>query len=98
MILRREQGLKHVRQVKGRIMAREMPNEDQIRKTPTHDEIAQRAYQVFLERGQPQGHDLDHWLEAEAQLKQGAQQQQQRQKPAATSRTRTSSRQTSRRA
>ena len=53
-------------------MAREMPNEDQTRKAPTHEEIAKRAYQVFLERGQPEGHDLDHWLEAEAQLKNAA--------------------------
>ena len=36
---------------------------------PTHEQIAQRAYEIFVERGQPQGHDLDHWLEAEAQLR-----------------------------
>jgi hypothetical protein len=36
--------------------------------TPTHEQIARRAYEIFIERGQPEGHDLDHWLEAEAQL------------------------------
>jgi hypothetical protein len=36
--------------------------------TPTHEQIAARAYEIFVERGQPQGRDLDHWLEAEAQL------------------------------
>ena len=77
-------------------MAREMPNEDQTRNSPTHEEIAQRAYQVFLERGQPEGHDLDHWLEAEAQLKETTTRPAKR---AGTSRTKPSPRpQTSRRA
>jgi hypothetical protein len=35
---------------------------------PTHDEIARRAYQIFVERGRPEGRDMEHWLEAEAQL------------------------------
>lgn len=37
--------------------------------TPTHEQITRRAYEIFIERGQPEGHDLDHWLEAEAQLR-----------------------------
>jgi hypothetical protein len=37
--------------------------------SPTHQQISQRAYEIFVERGRPQGHDLDHWLEAEAQLR-----------------------------
>jgi len=36
--------------------------------TPTHQQITQRAYEIFIERGQPQGQDLAHWLEAEKQL------------------------------
>jgi len=36
---------------------------------PTHEQIAARAYEIFIERGRPQGHDLDHWLEAETQLR-----------------------------
>ena len=35
---------------------------------PTQEEIAQRAYEIFVQRGRPQGHDLEHWLEAEAEL------------------------------
>jgi hypothetical protein len=27
--------------------------------------ISERAYELFLKRGQAQGHDLDDWLEAE---------------------------------
>lgn len=35
---------------------------------PTHDEIAQRAQSLWDMRGQPHGHDLAIWLEAERQL------------------------------
>ncbi|HXT13718.1 MAG TPA: DUF2934 domain-containing protein [Candidatus Angelobacter sp.] len=41
--------------------------------TPTHEQIARRAYEIFVERGQPEGKDLDHWLEAESQLRAAAQ-------------------------
>jgi len=37
--------------------------------TPTHEQIARRAYEIFMERGQPEGQDLAHWLEAERQLR-----------------------------
>ena len=37
---------------------------------PTHDEIAARAYQLFLERGREPGHELDDWLQAEYELMQ----------------------------
>jgi hypothetical protein len=33
-----------------------------------HDEIARRAYHIYLERGSEPGHDLDDWLKAEAQV------------------------------
>ncbi len=36
---------------------------------PTPEEITTRAYQIYLARGRPEGHDMDNWLEAEAQLK-----------------------------
>jgi hypothetical protein len=41
--------------------------------TPTHEQIARRAYEIFVERGQPEGRDLDHWLEAESQLRAASQ-------------------------
>ena len=37
---------------------------------PTHQEIAARAYQIFLERGCQHGHDRDDWLQAEYELMQ----------------------------
>jgi hypothetical protein len=36
--------------------------------TPTHDHIANQAYQLWQERGSPVGHDVAIWLEAERQL------------------------------
>lgn len=37
--------------------------------TPTHDEIAAQAYQIYLREGCIEGSDLDHWLRAEAELR-----------------------------
>jgi len=36
---------------------------------PTHEQITRRAYEIFIERGRPEGRDLEHWLEAEKQLR-----------------------------
>jgi DUF2934 family protein len=35
---------------------------------PTTEEIAQRAYEIFVARGRQPGHDLDDWLQAESEL------------------------------
>jgi hypothetical protein len=35
---------------------------------PTHDEIARRAYELWLRRGAPMGTHLDDWLSAEREL------------------------------
>ena len=35
---------------------------------PTHEEIAQRAFVIYEQRGAANGSDLDDWLEAERQL------------------------------
>ena len=35
---------------------------------PTAEEIAQRAYEIFVARGGEAGHDLDDWLQAESEL------------------------------
>jgi Protein of unknown function (DUF2934) len=35
---------------------------------PGQDEIAQRAYEIFLQRGSVPGHETDDWLQAEAEL------------------------------
>jgi Protein of unknown function (DUF2934) len=34
----------------------------------TKDDVAQRAYELFLARGRVDGHDVEDWLEAERQL------------------------------
>lgn len=37
---------------------------------PTHEEIAARAYQLYIERGRVDGYDKDDWLQAEYELMQ----------------------------
>jgi len=38
---------------------------------PTHDDIAKRAYELYLERGSVEGHHEEDWLLAEAELRRG---------------------------
>jgi Protein of unknown function (DUF2934) len=38
------------------------------RKTPSHEVIARKAYEIWLSQGQPQGCDQTNWFEAELQL------------------------------
>ena len=35
---------------------------------PTHDEIALRGYQIYVERGGAPGCELEDWLQAELEL------------------------------
>ena len=35
---------------------------------PTREEIELRAFQIFIERGGADGHDVDDWLQAEQEL------------------------------
>jgi hypothetical protein len=37
---------------------------------PRTEQIAARAYQLYLERGRTDGHDVDDWLQAEYELMQ----------------------------
>jgi len=37
---------------------------------PTHQEIAARAYELYLQRGRQSGHEMDDWLQAEYELMQ----------------------------
>jgi hypothetical protein len=43
----------------------EAPN---IEVHPTSEEIELRAYQIYIERGGADGHDVDDWVEAEREL------------------------------
>jgi hypothetical protein len=44
-----------------------MPNSKDTAR-PNDEAIAKRAYELYLQRGSVSGHELDDWLEAEAQL------------------------------
>src|ERR1035437_8239620 len=35
---------------------------------PVQDEIAKKAYDIYLKEGRPQGHDVHNWLEAESKM------------------------------
>ena len=41
---------------------------DSNKKVPTHEEIAQRAFEIYLKRGGESGGELDDWLAAEKEL------------------------------
>jgi hypothetical protein len=36
------------------------------------EEIRRRAYQIYVERGEEHGHDLDDWLQAKREFEGGA--------------------------
>ena len=38
---------------------------------PSQEAIGTRAYEIWMSRGQEQGHGQAHWFEAERQLRQG---------------------------
>jgi hypothetical protein len=40
-------------------------------RSPTHEEIAQRAFELYLARGQSDGSDVGDWLRAESELASG---------------------------
>jgi hypothetical protein len=41
-------------------------------KNAAHDEeIRRRAYEIYRERGEQPGHELDDWLQAERELERG---------------------------
>jgi hypothetical protein len=42
---------------------------DETPREPSHDEIAEAAYQRYLSRGGEHGRDFDDWLEAEREVR-----------------------------
>jgi hypothetical protein len=54
------------------IAPRPMPvagmGQDKISFTPSPDEVARKAYFVFENEGSQPGHEVQHWLKAEADL------------------------------
>jgi hypothetical protein len=45
-------------------------SQNEINFTPSPDEVARRAYFTYVNQGSPRGHDVQHWLQAEAELMQ----------------------------
>jgi hypothetical protein len=43
--------------------------EEPANSSPTYEQIAERAYDLYLARGERHGHDIDDWLRAEAELR-----------------------------
>jgi hypothetical protein len=43
-------------------------NQDRIEFVPSADEVARRAFFTYVNEGSSQGHDVQHWLAAEAEL------------------------------
>jgi len=41
---------------------------DSNKRVPTHEEIARRAFEIYLERGGESGGELDDWFAAEKEL------------------------------
>jgi Protein of unknown function (DUF2934) len=46
----------------------DIEEEERRRRVPTSEEIRQRAFEIYIERGRIQGCDLDDWLQAEREL------------------------------
>ena len=46
----------------------DMEEEERRRRVPTSEEIRQRAFEIYIERGRIHGSDLDDWMQAEREL------------------------------
>jgi hypothetical protein len=53
---------------KGEITMNSTHNETQKYETARNQEIRVRAYELFEQRGREPGHELDDWLQAEAEI------------------------------
>jgi hypothetical protein len=61
------------RAVKGRTaLVKRMPAAAGEPPAPDRDQIARLAYQLFLAEGSRHGRDIDHWLEAEREIRRRA--------------------------
>jgi hypothetical protein len=45
--------------------------ETSVRNAARDEEIRRRAYEIYLQRGEQPGHELDDWLQAERELEHG---------------------------
>lgn len=44
------------------------PSQNETNFISSSDEVARRAYFAYVNQGSPQGHEAQHWLQAEAEL------------------------------
>lgn len=44
------------------------PSQNEINFIPAPDEVARRAYFTYVNQGSQSGHEVQHWLQAEAEL------------------------------
>ena len=49
---------------------REIPRTEMAQPRITHQDIAERAYDLYLRGGRKDGHDVEDWLAAELRLRQ----------------------------
>ncbi|MFH1132156.1 MAG: DUF2934 domain-containing protein [Pseudomonadota bacterium] len=48
----------------------ELTNKQETKSQPTREQIAERAYKLFEQRGYTHGTDMNDWLQAEKELSQ----------------------------
>jgi hypothetical protein len=46
----------------------DIEEEERRHSVPTSEEIRQRAFEIYIERGRVHGSDLDDWMQAEREL------------------------------
>jgi hypothetical protein len=64
----------------GRTVAEAAPtqavaSEVPVRNSAPDEEIRRRAYEIYLERGEQQGRELDDWLQSEREFEPGGREQ-----------------------
>jgi Protein of unknown function (DUF2934) len=50
------------------VFVSDIEEEERRRTVPTSEEIRQRAFEIYIERGRIHGSDLDDWMQAEREL------------------------------
>ncbi len=45
---------------------------DDIKRVPTEDEVRERAHEIWVAEGTPEGREVDHWMRARRELEREA--------------------------
>jgi hypothetical protein len=48
-----------------------LPKKNRLEAVPLEEQIRQRAFEIYLQRGGQDGSDLDDWQQAEAEIQSG---------------------------